>query len=41
MSISEFFTYLIAREPTRELGLQLAEVYDERVTPHVAVAGRR
>jgi hypothetical protein len=41
MSIAEFFEYLIAREPTRDLGLQLASVYDERSTRRVVVAGRR
>lgn len=41
MTIGEFFTYLIARERTRELGLQLAELYDQRVGRRVAVAGRR
>jgi hypothetical protein len=30
MSVVEFLTYLLGREPTRQLGLQLAEVYNER-----------
>ena len=30
MSVVEFFTYLLGRTPTHELGLQLAEVYNER-----------
>jgi hypothetical protein len=30
MSIAEFFDYLIGRERTRDLGLQLALAYDER-----------
>ncbi|HEY7106406.1 MAG TPA: hypothetical protein VH986_08395 [Acidimicrobiia bacterium] len=31
MSVAEFFEYRMAREPTRSLGLQLVEVYDERL----------
>jgi hypothetical protein len=30
MSVAEFFIYLIERVPTRDLGLQLVAVYDER-----------
>jgi hypothetical protein len=30
VSITEFFEYLVNREPTRELGLQLAAVYTDR-----------
>ena len=29
MSVIEFLNYLLGREPTRQLGLQLAEVYDD------------
>jgi hypothetical protein len=39
MSVVEFFAYLIGRSPTRELGLELAEVYTER-QPRT-VGGRR
>jgi hypothetical protein len=39
-TIAEFFDYLIGRERTRDLGLQLAQVYDERLACRVA-AGRR
>lgn len=28
MNTSEFLNYLVSREATRQLGLQLAEVYD-------------
>jgi hypothetical protein len=30
MSVVEFFSYQVVRAQTRELGLQLAEVYTER-----------
>ena len=29
MNIAEFFNYLLGSEPTRQLGLQLAAVYDD------------
>jgi hypothetical protein len=40
MSIAEFFAYLLDREPTRELGFQLAEVYNARTTGFSRVVGR-
>jgi hypothetical protein len=40
MSITEFFDYLITRAPTRELGLQLAELYDARSGRRVVATGR-
>jgi hypothetical protein len=30
MTVNEFLIYLIGREPTRALGLQLADAYTER-----------
>jgi hypothetical protein len=41
MSIAEFFNYLITREPTCELGLQLAAVYEDRVARRAVVMIRR
>jgi hypothetical protein len=41
MSIAEFFAYLLDREPTRDLGLQLVEVYNSRTTGSTRVVGRR
>ena len=41
MSIAEFLTYLINREPTRDLGLQLAEVYDDRAARRAGITGGR
>jgi hypothetical protein len=40
MSVVEFFTYLVGRAPTRELGLQLAEVYNERQARRPVSAAR-
>ena len=38
MSVIEFLKYLLGREPTRQLGLQLAEVYDDASRPRPANA---
>jgi hypothetical protein len=36
VSVAEFFTYLIVRVPTLDLGLQLVAVYDERQSRRAA-----
>lgn len=41
MSVAEFFTYLLGREPTRQLGLQLVEVYDELQLRRAGIARSR
>jgi hypothetical protein len=41
MSVADFFTYLIERASTRDLGLQLVAVYDERHIRRVAASARR
>jgi hypothetical protein len=40
MSVAEFFTYLIGRASTRDLGLQLVAVYGERQTRRIASSAR-
>ena len=34
MTVSEFFSYLLRREPTRDLGFELAAVYQARQIQH-------
>ena len=41
MNVTEFFHYLPAREPSRELGFQLAAVYQARQIPCTRVGGSR
>jgi len=40
MNIAEFFKYLLGSEPTRQLGLQLAAVYDNTARRRPAPAPR-
>ena len=40
MTVNEFLSYLIGREPTRELGLKLADAYTERRLRQAYAAAR-
>lgn len=40
MSVTDVLRYLVGREQTHDLALQLAYVYDERQAPRHVVAGR-
>jgi hypothetical protein len=40
MTVNEFLIYLIGREPTHELGLQLADAYTERRLRRAYLAAR-
>jgi hypothetical protein len=40
MSVAEFLEYLVGHPPTHALGLQLAEVHNERRTHRVASCAR-
>ena len=40
MSVAEFFEYLVGHPPTHALGLQLAEVHNERCTRRAALGAR-